>query len=466
VPLLDRYEPFIAWRYLYRRRHNATVRSLTLAFLGLTLLAHGAALFGHAQLQTIGTALAVPSLLTFVFLLLLNLFSGFTTVSIVGVTIGVQALMVVLAVTSGFQQAFKQKVLGVNAHVIVMRYGMDSSEYHQVMTKALRQPHIIAAAPFVYFDAMAAVDKSFGVTIQGIDPVLSLRVLDVEKSMIAGRVQDLARRLPANDGGPPLPSLLLGKELAKKLHVKLGDRVRLVSPKTDLDPAAGQLASREFRLAGIFYTGFQEYDSRLVYISVADAQDYTGSGDRVTGVELKLDDLDQAPATAKSLFALLGGEPYHVLDWDALNHNLFAALRMQKVVITVILTLIVLVAAFNIIAAMTLLVVGKTKEIAILKSMGMRSAGVARLFQAAGLLMGGLGVVCGLGVGGATVAVLRRYDYRLDPHVYLIDRLPVQVNPDEVVLTVCITLAICFVATLVPALQAARQSPVAGLRYE
>lgn len=462
----DRYEPFIAWRYLYRRRQSQTVRTLTLWLLALTLLAHGAALFAHAQLQMIGTALAVPSLLSFLFVLLLNFFSGFTTVSIIGVTIGVQALMVVLSVTSGFQQAFKQKVLGVNAHVTIMKYGMDFSEYREVIKKAERQPHVKAAAPFVFIEAMVAADKSFGAMIKGIDPVHSLQVLDVQQSMIAGRAEELTRRAPANDGGEPLPSALLGKELAKKLHLKLGDRVRLVSPKTDLDPSAGQLASREFRLAGIFYTGFQEYDSRLVYISVADAQAYTGSGDVVTGVDLKLDDVDKAQTEAKAFYKDLGGPPYRVIDWEELNHNLFTALRMQKVAITVILTLIVLVAAFNIIAAMTLLVIGKTKEIAILKSMGMRSAGVARLFQAAGLVMGGLGVLCGLGVGGATVAVLRRYNYQLDPHVYLIDQLPVKVNPDEVVLTVCITLVICFVATLVPALQAAQQSPVDGLRYE
>ncbi|HEX4459971.1 MAG TPA: ABC transporter permease [Polyangia bacterium] len=462
----DRYEPFIAWRYLYRPRRNKMVRALTWWLLALTLVTHAAALLGHAPLQVVGTALALPSLLSFLFCLLLNFLSGFTTVSIIGVTIGVQALMVVLAVTSGFQQAFKQKVLGVNAHVIVMKYGLDFSEYRDVIKKAEQLPHVKAAAPFVFIEAMVAADKSFGAMIKGIDPVRSQQVLDVKQSLVSGHVEDLARRAPANDGGDPLPSALMGKELAKKLHLKVGDRVRLVSPKTDLDPSAGQLASREFRLGGIFYTGFQEYDSRLVYINVSDAQAYTGSGDVVTGVELKLDDVDAAQALAKRLYNELGGSPYHVIDWEELNHNLFTALRLQKVVIAVVLALIVVVAAFNIVAAMTLLVIGKTKEIAILKSMGMRSAGVARLFQTAGLAIGGLGIACGLGVGGATVAVLRRYNYQLDPHVYLIDQLPVRVNLDEVLLTAAITLAICFVASLVPALQAARLTPVEGLRYE
>jgi lipoprotein-releasing system permease protein len=186
----------------------------------------------------------------------------------------------------------------------------------------------------------------------------------------------------------------------------------------------------------------------------------------VTGVELKLDDIDRALAVAHKLYDDLGGPPYRVIDWEELNHNLFTALRMQKVAITVILTLIVIVAAFNIIAAMTMMVIGKAKEIAILKSMGMRSAGVARVFQTAGLVMGCIGIGFGISVGLATIAILRRYNYQLDPHVYLIDQLPVKVNPDEMVMTACITLIICFVATLYPALKAARLPPVEGLRYE
>jgi len=160
LPLRDRYEPFIAWRYLYRRRAGTTVLTLTLTFLALTLAAHAAAFLGRDQVQLVGTALGLPTLLMFLFCLLLNFFSGFTTVSIIGVTIGVQALMVVLAVTSGFQQAFKQKVLGVNAHVIVMKYGLDFAEYQDVMGKAVKEKHVTAAAPFVFIEAMVAAGPS------------------------------------------------------------------------------------------------------------------------------------------------------------------------------------------------------------------------------------------------------------------------------------------------------------------
>jgi lipoprotein-releasing system permease protein len=474
VPSLrDRYEPFIAWRYLYRRRQGTTVLFLTALFGLLSAIALAAVFAAHGNTQVIGTSVSLPALILFLFFLLLNLFSGFTAVSIVGVAIGVLALVVVLSVTSGFQQSFKQKVLGVNAHVIVMKYGQDFSEYRDVEKKALREKHVLAAAPFVFYEGMLAAGRSMsGSIIKGIDPALSPSVLELRPSMRIGRVEDLARRASPNDGGPPLPGIFVGEELAKKLKLKLGDRVRAVSPKTDLDPSRwGQdgtgPTTHEFRLAGLFYTGFEEYDSRLAYVNLKDAQQfYAGQGDVVTGVELKVDDIDDARAVGKKLYDDLGGAPYRVIDWEELNHNLFAALRTQKVAITCILTMIIIVAAFNIIAAMTMLVIGKAKEIAILKSMGMRATGVARVFQTTGLVIGIIGVACGLGVGLTTIAILRRYNYQLDPHVYLIDQLPVKVNLDELVMTACITFAICLLATLYPAIKAARLPPVEGLRYE
>jgi lipoprotein-releasing system permease protein len=417
--------------------------------------------------------MALPSLILFLFFLLLNVFSGFTAVSIVGVAIGVLALVVVLSVTSGFQQAFKQKVLGVNAHIDVMKYGQDFSEYRDIAKKALSEKHVVAAAPFVFYEGMLAAGRSMsGSIIKGVDPSLSPNVLEMRPAMRIGRVEDLAKRAPPNDGGPPLPAIFVGEELAKKLKLKIGDRVRVVSPKTDLDPSRwGQEgsgpATREFRLAGTFYTGFQEYDSRLAFVNLPDAQQfYAGQGDVVTGIELKLDDIDAARPVGKKLYEDLGGPPYKVIDWEELNHNLFAALRTQKVAITVILTIIIIVAAFNIIAAMTMLVIGKAKEIAILKSMGMRAPGVARVFQTAGLIIGLVGTASGIGVGLTTIAILRRYKYALDPHVYLIDQLPVKANVDELVMTACITLAICLLATLYPAVKAGRLPPVEGLRYE
>jgi lipoprotein-releasing system permease protein len=421
----------------------------------------------------VATAVSQPLTLLFLSFLLLNFFSGFTTVSMVGVAIGVQALVTVLSVTSGFQQSFKQKVLGVNAHVIVMKSGEAFSEYDAVEKQALKETHVTGAAPFVLYTGMLATGAQMsGAEIWGIDPKLAPAVLDIVSSLRQGKLSDLAARAPANDGGQPLPAIFLGAELAKKLKLKLGDRVRVVSPKADFGLSAGAVAAQapptaQFRVAGLFYTGFDEYDRRMAYVSLADAQDdFETEHDTVTGVALKLDDIDQAKAVARTLHHDLGGLPYRVIDWEELNHNLFAALKMQKVALTVILTLIVIVAAFNIIAAMTLLVLGKQREIAILKSMGMSAVGVARTFQVAGQLMGAVGIAGGLGAGASVIAVLRRFNYQLDPRVYMIDQLPVKVNFDEVMLTVAITWAICALATLYPALKAARLLPVEGLRYE
>jgi len=463
-------EGFIAWRYLYRRRASRTVLWLTLGFL-VAAVATQVAFFVFGQAQ-VGAILTIPTALLFIVFLLLNFFSVFTTVSIIGVILGVAALTVVLSVTSGFQDSFKAKVLGVNAHALVLKYGNDFSEYRDVMKTATKEPHVVAAAPFVLNEMMIAHGtNTSGVLLKGIDAELSPRVLDITGRLTEGRIEDITRRAPPTEGGPPMPAILVGKELAKKLKAKLGDRIRVVLGKLDLDPGSWSAdkvgtATKEFRVAGIFYSGFDEYDRHLAYVNFPEAQGLLAQGDVAMGIEMRVDDIDRAADVAHSLLRHLGGSPYHVIDWEALNHNLFTALRMQKVALVIFLTLIILVAAFNIVAAMTMLVIDKTKEIAILKSMGMRAGGVAGVFQIAGLSIGAIGTTAGLALGLLLCAVVRRYGYHLDARVYLIDELPVQVQLGELALTAGITLAICFLATIYPSLKAAFLRPVEGLRYE
>jgi lipoprotein-releasing system permease protein len=463
-------ESFIAWRYLVKRRSRGTLAAFTLVAF-LVAVAVQIALFAGGQVQ-LGAILTLPTVLLFVTSLLLNFFSAFTAVSVIGVLLGVAALTVVLSVTSGFQREFRQKILGVNAHVLVMKYGL-MHEYHEVTKKVLEHKRVKAAAPFVFNEMIVAHGPiTAGVLLKGIDPVESPKVLDIaDRLEKPAKPSDLYAKITPSDGnGPPLPAIFVGKELAKKLKVKVGDRLRVVSPKLDVDAlkagnSDGPMA-REFRVAGVFYSGFDEYDRRLAYVNLPDAQAFYDTPDVVNGVEMKLDSVDAADEVAHDLLRALGGPPYRVIDWEELNHNLFTALKMQKFAIVIFLAIIIVVAAFNIVAAMTMLVVEKTREIAILKSMGMSSARIARVFQVAGLTIGGVGVLAGVGLGLLCCAVVARYGYALDTRVYLIDKLPVDISVVEILVTVAATLAICFLATVYPALKGASLRPADGLRYE
>jgi lipoprotein-releasing system permease protein len=218
-------------------------------------------------------------------------------------------------------------------------------------------------------------------------------------------------------------------------------------------------------VAGIFYSGFDEYDRRVLYIPLSEAMELYGQRKQVQGIELKLADVERAGVISAKLEQKLG-DAFQVQPWDELNRNLFTALTLQKIVLVIILTLIIAVAAFNMVSALTMVVIDKTREIAILKSMGATSSGIARLFQVVGLVVGGIGTGSGLIIGLVLCAVMSRYNYPLDPRVYLIDRLPISVNPFEVALVAGITMVIAALATLFPAAQASSLTPVEGLRYD
>jgi lipoprotein-releasing system permease protein len=342
-----------------------------------------------------------------------------------------------------------------------MKWGADFSEYRDLESKLRPMPGVVGVAPFVFQEMQAARGaKQAGVLLKGIDPDESQQVLDVGRQMEAGSVAALKQ------GG----GILLGYALAKKLHVRPGDTVKLLSPLSTIDPSLlgnrRSPRSGDFRVDGIFNAGFQEYDSRLVYLDFRDAQRLVGHGDVVSGVELKLSDPERAAGFARALEERFKAQPYRILDWEELNRNLFTALKLQKFIISLFLTVIIVVAAFNIIASLTMIVLAKRKEIAILKSMGATDAGVARVFQVAGLTIGAMGVVSGIGFGLLLCGIARRYGYALDPKIYLIAKLPVHARLSEVLVTAGVTLVICLGATVIPSIQAADTEPVEGLRYE
>jgi lipoprotein-releasing system permease protein len=323
--------------------------------------------------------------------------------------------------------------------------------------------------PFIFAEMLVTRGKGelSGVAIKGIDPTLVRGVLDLEKHMIQGSVDTLGKE-PAPG---QLPPIIMGKELAHKLKAKVGDDVTVVVPLSNIDFDTWRAKSsaprtRKFRVTGIFYSGFDEYDRRLMYTALGDTQDLVGRGDQVMGVELKVKDVDRAEEIARKLEKALGGPPYQVQDWYELNQNLFTALNLQKLALVIILTLIIVVAAVNMVSALTMMVTDKTREIAILKSMGGTSTSVAQVFQVVGLAIGGVGTLIGVGIGLAICYVVSSYGYHLDPKVYLIDRLPIEVRMLEVLLVAGITMVISVIATVVPASAASALRPVEGLRYD
>jgi len=402
---------------------------------------------------------------------LLSFFTVFVSVSVLGVVLGDAALTIVLGVTSGFKQQFREKVLGVNAHVIVMKSSQDFHEYRDTMDRALAiDPEVLEVQPFIFAEMLVTRGKGelSGVAIKGVDPERVTRVLDIEKHMLPGGSVDSLRRKP---GPGELPPILMGKELARKLKAEVGDDVTVVVPLSNLDLDTFRAKSsaprtRKFEVTGIFYSGFDEYDRRLMYTSLEEAQALIGREDQVMGIELKVANVDRADEIARKLGQELGEPPYQVQDWYELNHNLFDALNLQQIVLVVVLTLIIIVAAFNMVSALIMMVTDKTREIAILKSMGATSTSIAKTFQVVGIAIGGVGTVLGVALGLTTCWVVSGYGYRLDPKVYLIDRLPITISFVEVIVVVAITMVVSVIATLFPAAKASALRPVEGLRYD
>jgi lipoprotein-releasing system permease protein len=464
-----KFERRIARRYLYGGKRDRVMLAAAGASALITLGGALSLVFSHGASPYGVLTLIIGMISTAVFGLL-SIFTVFTSVSVLGVALGVAALTIVLAVTTGFQEQFRDKVLGVNAHVIVMKSQSTFAEYRDVMETAKHiDPDVIAVQPFNFNEMLVTRGKGqlSGVAIKGVDPKLVTSVLDLAPHMIAGSVESLGKEPAPGE----LPPIILGKELANKLKAKLGDEVTVVVPLSNIDwdtwrQSASAPRTRKFKITGIFYSGFAEYDSRLMYTSLHDSQELDGRGDQVMGVEMKVRDVDRAEEIAEKLEHALGGPPFQVQDWYQLNHNLFTALNLQKLALVIILTLIILVAAVNMVSALTMMVTDKTREIAILKSMGSDSTSVARVFQFLGFAIGGVGTLIGVAIGLVTCYVVAAYGYHLDPKVYLIDRLPIDVRPVEVLAVAGITMAISLGATWAPAQAAAALTPVEGLRYD
>jgi len=383
-----------------------------------------------------------------------------TAISIGGVAVGVMALLVVLSVMTGFQQDIQKKILGANAHIIVRDYRGLMPDYKEVERRLHGEQGIVSFAPFVLGQVMVSYEKrAHGIFLRGIEPASESKTTDILSHIKAGSVKGLAEK----EG---LPGIILGSELAGNLGVIVGDEVNIISPVGEIGPMGMLPKVKRFRVTGIFEIGMFEYDSNLALTDMKAAQDFLGMKDEVTGIQLKLSDIYQAPEIRRKLQEKLGF-PFQVMDWMQMNKNLFSALKLEKFAMFVILVLIVLVASFNIISNLIMNVIEKSREIAILKAIGATNRGIMTVFMLQGLFIGLIGTVIGITGGLLTGYVLNTYELiKLPADVYYLSHLPVKMQLSDFLTVSISAIVISFLATLYPAWQAAKLNPVEPLRYE
>lgn len=407
--------------------------------------------------------------------------NGFVSVTavvgVVGIGLGVAALVAVTAVMSGYQKDIRDKILSTNAHLVVQKYGIDFTEYKEVARKGLSVESVQAATPFGFNEAMLSVDgRGMGVLVKGVEPQTAGDVTGVEDNLCAnidkdGTCQrvaaDAKRRLPdllrPSDG---VPQLVVGAELFERIGKSVGDIVTVTTP-VGIAGAQGNAPKRmHFRIAGAFRSGMHEFDVRLAYTDLQSFQRLMGMGNAVNGVEFRVTAPERVEALESRVMRAIGQYPYRSLDWRELNRGIFTALKLQKIVMFLVLCFIVIVAAFNIASTLFMAVVEKALDIGVLKAMGARDASIMKVFMLEGWMLGGAGTATGLLLGLLVCAALSEMNLGIAADVYMVESLQVRVQPLEVGLTVLAALGISHLATVYPALKAARQRPVDTMRYE
>jgi len=397
-------------------------------------------------------------------------------ISMVGVGLGVMALIVVIAVMSGFSNDLRDKILGTNSHVVVSNINQTTVEnYNSILEKVLSVAGVTAAAPFIINQVMLINgDRVSGVVVRGVDPEKEGTVSDLEKNMIIGSILDLKVNLPFLEDKKNRTGIILGKELSRKMGVVVGDVVSMVSPVSRITPVGLIPRMKLFKVVGVFESGMYEYDANLSFVLLKSAQKFFSMKDAVSGIEVRVDDIEQAGNIATAIQKKLGF-PYHARDWMSMNKNLFSALKLEKIVMFIILILIIFVAAFNIISTLFMLVMEKAKEIAILKSMGASRKSIIKIYSYQGLIIGLVGTFLGCAAGfiivpnlieifGFIESVFGIVAFPSD--IYYLDRLPSEIQYMDSFLIVIFSIAICLIASLYPAWRASKLDPVDGLRYE
>jgi len=385
-----------------------------------------------------------------------------TLISVGGVLIGVTALDFILSMMNGFEKEVRSRIIGTTAHVSVFStYEEGIQNYEELIPGIKEVKHVENVAPYIYYKAaIASKTGSDGIVVRGIDPEKERLVTDLERNLKVGSFY-LERE------ADELPGILLGATLADRLGVELGDRVVLFSLKEgSLTTGWSQPKASKLKVSGIFETGMYEYDASLAYISLSNAQKLFNLGTKVTGLHVKLDNLYRADKVAKELEEKLGYH-YYALDWMHMHKNLFSWMALEKYAMFIVLSLIVAVAAFNIISTLIMVVIEKRKDIGILKSMGSTNTSIMKIFMFEGLVVGAVGTILGSAFGYLLCWVQRSFNIiSFPPEIYFISYLPVDMRPLDFILVASAAMLLTFLATVYPARRAAQLSPVEAIRYE
>ena len=391
-----------------------------------------------------------------------------SVMSVLGVALGVAALVIVLGVYNGFTTDIRDKILSANAHIIVgnVYHSLPAREHPDapldgIMNAVLAVQDVEGATPFLYAEGMISSPRGVkGLVMRGIDPATAPTTISMLRNLAEGSVDGLVP-----ESGPP--GVIVGKELATRLNLSLGSRVNLLSPAGQRSSAGFQPKIRPFRVVGIFHSGMFEYDSSMAYVSLQAGRELMGLSDTtLTGIEVAVADMDKADVVAERLQAVLGSG-VQVRTWMDMNANLFAALKLERIGMFIVLAMVVLVGSFSIVTTLVMLVMEKTRDIAILMSMGATRGMIRRIFMLQGTIIGLVGTLIGYALGIGLGELLQRYQFiKLPPGVYTLDHLPVLLQASDIALVGASAMILCFLATLYPARQAASLEPAEALRYE
>ena len=386
-----------------------------------------------------------------------------TILSTAGIAVGVMALIVVIAVMSGFESDLKSRILGGQSHIVLMRHGGPFTEYRKILKDVKKIDGVKSATPVIYTQVMLrASSRVSGAVLRGIDPESAGRVIKTLDKVSFNNPKAGMGESTDND----VPGIVLGKELANNLGVSKGDTIYLISPRGMISPIGHLPAMKRFRLTGFFESGMYDYDGSFAYINIDQAQKILRMGNSVTGIEIRVDNMYNAREIAQKIVSSLGF-PFWARDWMQMNQNLFTALKLEKTVMFIILTLIVLVAAFNIASTLIMMVMEKTRDIAILKAMGATDKSIKKIFVFKGMVIGTVGTILGVIFGFVLCTILKHYKIaELTGDIYYFTtKLPVRLEFFDVLIIVSAALVICFFATIYPARQASRLDPVEAIRY-